>query len=196
MNTFSSEIWTAVASYEPPNANYVALCRVVADYCSQNLFIHIFLNSKTCHSGPKSAHRLIKMYRRPPKSLDWSQARKYTVISRLECTTERSVMNYLFLMVTSDHNYFFCGRWSLFHKIIEGAVTPGACTAMPKGVHNSSMNARLQQEQPKIALEISFQHRQRLTLSWCSSSRVRYTGLQIKIYFDDFLFMLEVVPQH
>ncbi|KAG1726861.1 hypothetical protein EDD22DRAFT_439268 [Suillus occidentalis] len=74
-------------------------------------------------------------------------------------------------------------------RVIEGAVTPRACTARPKGVHNSSIYARLQQEQPKIALEISFRHRQRLTLSWCSSSRVRYTGLQIKIYFDDFLFM-------
>ncbi|KIK37869.1 hypothetical protein CY34DRAFT_425375 [Suillus luteus UH-Slu-Lm8-n1] len=54
MNTFFfPEIWTALASYEPPNANYVALCRVVADYCSQKLFTRIFLISKTCHSGPK-----------------------------------------------------------------------------------------------------------------------------------------------
>ncbi|KAG1760474.1 hypothetical protein EDD22DRAFT_78480 [Suillus occidentalis] len=83
-----------------------------------------------------------------------------------------------------------------FIRVIEGAVTPRACTARPKGVHNSSIHARLQQEQPKIALEIGFRHRQRLTLSWCSSSRVRNTGLQIKIYFDDFLFMLEVAPQY
>ncbi|KAG1742069.1 hypothetical protein EDD22DRAFT_306684 [Suillus occidentalis] len=56
-------------------------------------------------------------------------------------------------------------------RSIEGAVTPHAFTARPKGVHNFSIYASLQREQPKIALEISCRHRQRLTLSWCSSSR-------------------------
>jgi hypothetical protein len=41
--------------------------------------------------------------------------------------------------------------------------------------------ASLQKNTLKIALEISCQHRQRLTLSWCSSNRVRNNGLQIEI---------------
>ncbi|KIK33871.1 hypothetical protein CY34DRAFT_813324 [Suillus luteus UH-Slu-Lm8-n1] len=49
------------------------------------------------------------MCRHPPKLLDWIPARKYTVISRLDCATERSVMNYLSFMVTCDHN-FFCAQ--------------------------------------------------------------------------------------
>ncbi|KIK34460.1 hypothetical protein CY34DRAFT_642934 [Suillus luteus UH-Slu-Lm8-n1] len=69
------------------------------------------------------------------------------------------------------------GPWSI--RSIEGAVTPRACTARPKGVHNFSIYASLQREQPKIALEISRRHRQRLTLSWFSSSRMHYTESRV-----------------
>jgi hypothetical protein len=41
----------------------------------------------------------------------------------------------------------------------------------------------------KIASEISCRNRQRLQLSWSSSSRVRNTSLQIKIYFDGFFII-------
>lgn len=35
----------------------------------------------------------------------------------------------------------------------------------------------------KIALEISYRHRQQLELSWCSSSHVRNTSLQINLHW-------------
>jgi hypothetical protein len=107
---------------------------------------------------------------------------------------------------TNQVSYICLLRPTLYHGFLpdySGAIPQnGPCfirvigeIVMPRALAHF---ASLQREHPKIALEISCRHRQRLTLSWCSSTRMRNAGLQIKIriYFDDFLFMLEVAQQY
>ncbi|KAG1760486.1 hypothetical protein EDD22DRAFT_78571 [Suillus occidentalis] len=152
--------------------------------------------------------RLASKVHRTRKLPDWILARSPAIITSsmhsgyaLSHSCVQGCITHPFLMLRPTLLRFliwliWCYDGPCSMRVVEGAAMPRACTARPKGVHNSLIHARLQQEQPKIALEICFRHRQRLTLSWFSSSRVRNTGLQIKIYFDDFLFMLELALQH
>ncbi|KAG2754869.1 hypothetical protein P692DRAFT_20828246, partial [Suillus brevipes Sb2] len=61
-------------------------------------------------------------------------------------------------------------------RVIEGAVTPRACTARPKRIdlfQHSSIYASLHQEHLGNRIGNSCQNRQRLELSWSSSSPMR-----------------------
>ncbi|KAG1805175.1 uncharacterized protein BJ212DRAFT_1469153 [Suillus subaureus] len=49
LNEHISEIWTALASYEPSTDNYIALSRFVINCCRRKLFTRIFLYQKTWH---------------------------------------------------------------------------------------------------------------------------------------------------
>ncbi|KAG1763187.1 hypothetical protein EDD22DRAFT_846599 [Suillus occidentalis] len=45
-----SEVWTALASYEPSKDDYLALCRFIINCCRQKLSMRIFTYQKTWHT--------------------------------------------------------------------------------------------------------------------------------------------------
>ncbi|KAG2745055.1 hypothetical protein P692DRAFT_20743316 [Suillus brevipes Sb2] len=67
-------------------------------------------------------------------------------------------------------------------RVIEGAVTPRACTARPKNsTQDCSSWQPCNKNTPSIALETSLRQHQRLKLSWCSSGRLRNNGCKLKL---------------
>lgn len=49
LNEHISEVWTALASYEPSKDKYLALCRFIINRCRRRLFTRIFTYQKTWH---------------------------------------------------------------------------------------------------------------------------------------------------